>query len=212
MKIRVVMVCLLLFTQLHALDNFSHQTIKSLTKKYGKKTEKKLIAWNRLLKTGKKTKTLKKLKLANDFFNHVKYATDIRHWQKRDYWATPFEFIGSSAGDCEDYAIVKYFTLIKMGVPERKLRLAYVKLLRKKKKFEEDHMVLLYIHKPNKTPIVLDNVNKKLKFATQRKDLKLVYTFNASGLWKAKNRGKTQVKVDENRLKKWEKLIRFKIE
>jgi predicted transglutaminase-like cysteine proteinase len=211
MKIKIVFFIFLLFSNLYSLDNFSKETIEHLTLKYGDKTERKLTAWNRLLKDGKKVKMLKKLKLTNDFFNHVRYATDIRHWKQRDYWATPFEFIGTSAGDCEDYAITKYFTLIKMGIPQNKLRLAYVKLLRKKTKFEEDHMVLLYIHKPNKTPIVLDNANKKLKMATQRKDLKLIYTFNASGLWNAKNRGK-QVRVSENRLKKWEKLISFKIE
>jgi predicted transglutaminase-like cysteine proteinase len=211
MKSKVFLVVVFLSTTLFAQDNFSKETIQKLTQKYGKKTERKLTAWNRLLNDGKKAKILKKLKLTNDFFNHVRYATDIKHWHQGDYWATPFEFVGSGAGDCEDYAIIKYFTLIKMGIPKNKLRLAYVKLLRKRTKFEEDHMVLLYIHKPNKTPIVLDNVNKKLQIATKRKDLKLVYTFNASGLWNAKNRGK-QIRVSANKLKKWEKLIAFKIE
>lgn len=212
MGIKVLIFILFIsLNSLNALENFSQKTVQQLTLKYGKKTEKKLTSWNRLLENGQKAKTLKKLKLANDFFNHVRYATDIKHWKRRDYWATPFEFVGTGAGDCEDYAIIKYFTLIKMGIPKNKLRLAYVKLLRKKTKYEEDHMVLLYIHKPNKTPIVLDNVNKKLKMATQRKDLKLIYTFNASGLWNAKTRGK-QAKVSGKKLKKWEKLISFKIE
>ena len=43
--------------------------------------------------------------------------------EKKDYWATPIEFMGTGAGDCEDYAIAKYFSLINLGIPEDKLRI-----------------------------------------------------------------------------------------
>ncbi len=68
-------------------------------------------------------------------------------------------------------------------------------------------MVLTYYHKPGASPIVLDNVNKKLKLASKRTDLRPVYSFNASGLWQAKNKGKTSKRVGKNNLKNWKKLM-----
>ena len=159
-----------------------------------------------MINKAKKAKTIKKLKIVNDFFNYVKYSTDMKHWKQNDYWASPIEFMGTGAGDCEDYSIAKYFALIKVGIAQEKLRISYVKLLKKNTKFQEAHMVLLYVHKPTKNPIVLDNVNKKLQLAKKRKDLKLIYSFNAEGLWRAKNKGKL-IKAGANKLSKWKKLI-----
>ena len=66
-------------------------------------------------------------------------------------------------------------------------------------------MVLSYIHKANATPIILDNINKKLILASKRKDLRPIYSFNASGLWKAQTKG--SVKVGSNNLKSWQNLV-----
>jgi hypothetical protein len=68
-------------------------------------------------------------------------------------------------------------------------------------------MVLNYYHKENQPPIVLDNINKKLKLATARTDLKPVYSFNAVGLWKAQNKGKTEQNMGSNNLKNWKSLM-----
>ncbi len=188
--------------------NVSSSTLKAIEKRYGKKAKQRIILWDQMLQKAKGQKILIKLKLVNDFFNRVKYISDKRHWRKNDYWATPFEFLGTGAGDCEDYAIAKYFALRKLGVPDKKLKITYVKLLRRGTRFEEAHMVLNYYHKPNSIPIVLDNVNKKMKLASKRKDLKPIYSFNAAGLWQAKNRGRTIKKVGSNNLKNWKSLMR----
>jgi len=68
-------------------------------------------------------------------------------------------------------------------------------------------MVLTYYHKPGATPIVLDNINKKLKLASKRTDLRPIYSFNAGGLWQAKNKGKTSLRVGSNNLKNWKSLM-----
>jgi len=184
----------------------SQSQINKVARKYGQRAQKRVELWDNMLQASKGKKVLEKLKNVNDFFNKIKYKTDQRHWRKRDYWATPFEFMGTGAGDCEDYAIAKYFSLRKLGIPESKLRITYVIYKRKRSKYEEAHMVLTYLHKPNATPIVLDNINKKLKLATKRTDLKPIYSFNASGLWQAKNKG--SVKVGRNNLKAWKSLMR----
>ena len=193
--------------QLLGADNFSKNVIENAKNKYGDKVVSKISYWNEMIEKGKSSDLVNKLKIVNDFFNNVQYMTDILHWQTEDYWATPMEFVGSAGGDCEDYAIAKYFTLIKVGVDESKLRLGYVKYLKKSSEFEEAHMVLLYFHKEDAIPIVLDNIVKKLELATDREDLKLIYSFNAQGLWEAKNKGKEHVKVGENKLLKWKNLI-----
>jgi predicted transglutaminase-like cysteine proteinase len=41
----------------------------------------------------------------------IKYTSDVRQFGVSDYWATPFETLGSGKGDCEDYAIAKHAIL-----------------------------------------------------------------------------------------------------
>lgn len=187
--------------------NISQENLTKITKKYGKKAGKRVMLWDKMLEDAKGKKTVKQLKAVNDFFNKFKYLVDIKVWKKKDYWASPFEFMGVGAGDCEDFAIAKYFALRALGVPDKKLKITYVKLLHKAKNYEEAHMVLNYYHKPTSTPIVLDNAVKSLKLATKRKDLKPIYSFNASGLWAAQNKTKTLKSQGKNKLKKWQSMM-----
>jgi len=185
--------------------NISLEDITKIKKKYGKKAERRVLLWDRMLEKTKGQKTIKKLKSVNDFFNKIKYLSDIKVWKQDDYWASPFEFMGVGAGDCEDFAIAKYFALRALGVPDEKLKITYVTLKQKNKSIA--HMVLNYYHKPSSTPIILDSVNKKLQLATKRKDLKPIYSFNASGLWQAKNKTKSLQTKGENKLKKWQSMM-----
>jgi len=187
--------------------NISEEKLNAITKKYGEKARKRVLIWDKIIESNKNKKTLKKLKAVNDFFNKITYKRDIKHWGKKDYWATPFQFMGTGAGDCEDYAIAKYFSLKMLGIPEEKLRITYVKLIRRQTKYDEAHMVLTYYHKPNSIPIVLDNINKRLMLASKRKDLKPIYSFNAAGLWKAQKKGKTSKRISGNNLKAWKDLM-----
>ncbi|RXK02782.1 transglutaminase [Halarcobacter bivalviorum] len=189
------------------LFNISSEKLDKVSKKYGKKAVQRVQLWDKVIEKAKGQDILYQLKYVNDFFNKVKYLRDSDHWGQNDYWASPFEFLGTGAGDCEDYAIAKYFTLRQLGVPDEKLRITYVKLKQRGTKYEQAHMVLTYYHKPTSTPIVLDNVNKKLKLASKRPDLTPVYSFNANGLWQAKNKGRTSVKVGENNLKNWKSMM-----
>ncbi len=212
MKLRVFICAIIISIFISSLGakrtfNISQKKLNSFSKKYGPQAKKRILIWDKILQTTKDKSTLEKLKTVNNFFNKIKYKRDIKHWKKKDYWASPFEFLGTGAGDCEDYAIAKYFTLRELGIPDKKLRITYVKLLQKRTKYEQAHMVLTYYHKANSTPIVLDNVNKKLKLATKRKDLKPVYSFNATGLWKAKNKGKSSIKIGRNNLRSWKDLM-----
>ena len=53
--------------------------------------------------------------------------TTPRSGASDDYWASPLETLDKGRGDCEDYAIAKYFSLLAAGVPVARLRLVYVR-------------------------------------------------------------------------------------
>lgn len=163
----------------------------------------RIDAWQRLLSTNKQLSELEQLKVVNQFFNkQLRYEEDIDLWHQVDYWATPIEALMKGAGDCEDYAIAKYFSLRRLGVSSDKLRITYVKALQQNRA----HMVLTYYSSPEAMPLVLDSLIDAIKPANQRTDLLPVYSFNAEGLWLP---GKGNKKVsDTKRLSRWQDLLK----
>ncbi|MDP4300263.1 transglutaminase-like cysteine peptidase [Leptothrix discophora] len=128
-----------------------------------------------------------RLQQLNQFFNRrVTFRDDIDVWGQIDYWATPIEMLGRGAGDCEDYAIAKYFSLIAAGVQPARLRLVYVKatLAGPGGSSQQAHMVLAYYPVPGASdPAILDNLVAEIRPASRRPDLAPVFSFNAEGLW-----------------------------
>ena len=124
----------------------------------------------------------------NLFYNRkIRYVSDQRLYQQVDYWASPIETFSQGRGDCEDYAIAKYFTLLAEGMDPTKLRLVYVKAnlpaAFSRPAESVGHMVLAYYPEPNADPMVLDNLTDEIRPASQRPDLQPVFSFNTAGLW-----------------------------
>lgn len=135
--------------------------------------EADFIEWRSVIDASRKQTTAGALKMVNDFFNQkVKFESDASVWNKNDYWATPMQTLKLKRGDCEDFSIAKYFTLVTAGIPEEKLRLMYVQAL----KFNQAHMVLAYYPAPDAEPLVLDNLNQEILPASARTDLRPVYS------------------------------------
>ncbi len=65
------------------------------------------------------------LQAVNRFFNRKPYKTDRATYRTSEYWAAPDEFMAYS-GDCEDYAIAKFFALRELGFANQELRIAVV--------------------------------------------------------------------------------------
>jgi len=82
--------------------------------------------WSALRDKFKNAPLADQVREVNRFFNQWPYKTDQEVYGVEDYWATPREFIEKS-GDCEDYAISKYYALRELGVPAALLRVAAVK-------------------------------------------------------------------------------------
>lgn len=68
---------------------------------------------------------MEKLRSVNAFFNRWPYKEDRDLWGKEDHWATPREFM-EQAGDCEDFAVTKYFALRELGFSPASMRIACV--------------------------------------------------------------------------------------
>jgi predicted transglutaminase-like cysteine proteinase len=126
-----------------------------------------------------------KLAAVNQFFNRrIVFASDMEVWGQLDYWASPIEMLGKGRGDCEDYVIAKYFSLLAVGVPEATLRLVYVRAqIGGPGGALEAHMVLAYYPAPGAEPLILDSLINDIRPASRRPDLEPVFSFNSEGLW-----------------------------
>jgi predicted transglutaminase-like cysteine proteinase len=126
-----------------------------------------------------------KLRALNDFFNRrIQPKEDIEVWGQGDYWASPLEMLDKGAGDCEDYSIAKYFSLVALGIPVSKLRLVYVRAqIGGPGGAVQAHMVLAYYAAPNAEPLILDSLIGDVRPAGRRPDLSPVFSFNSEGLW-----------------------------
>jgi predicted transglutaminase-like cysteine proteinase len=84
------------------------------------------------------------------------YKSDQAVWGVGDYWATPVEMARKGAGDCEDFAIAKYWALRSLGIPDDKLQLVLLQDTRR----QLFHAVL--IAHTGSGAYVLDNVSNRL--------------------------------------------------
>jgi predicted transglutaminase-like cysteine proteinase len=126
-----------------------------------------------------------RLATINQFFNRrVLFRDDQEVWNQVDYWASPLETLEKGMGDCEDFAIAKYFSLLAVGVPPARLRLVYVRLqIGGAGGPSQAHMVLAYYATPQAEPLILDNLVTEIRPASRRPDLTPVFSFNSEGLW-----------------------------
>lgn len=186
-------------TQLSTL-HFDAVTLDAIARRYGETARQRFDDWQKLIAGANLHSDHEKLQRVNEFFNaNLLFDDDENLWQYRDYWATPVESMLLGAGDCEDFAIAKYFTLLEMGVADSRLRITYVKALR----LNQAHMVLTYFEGPQAVPLVLDNLSDIIAPASERMDLQPVYSFNGSGLWQAKQQGEGRRVGDAERLNPW---------
>jgi len=184
--------------------SLSRDAIAKITQEHGEYAGRRIEFWQDLINTGMHLSETEKLDRVNNFFNGLKFVSDIDHWDKEDYWATPLQMLVTNGGDCEDFSIAKYFTLREMGVPDESMRLAYVKAL----ELNQAHMVLTYYPTPESEPLILDNLVAEIKPSDERDDLLPVYSFNGDGLWLAKSRlGEAKHVGRADRLGPWRDLI-----
>lgn len=167
----------------------------------------RLLDWQRIMVDHREDSDAQKLQIVNDFFNSaLAFKSDISHWFREDYWATPIESLVTGGGDCEDYAIAKYLTLRALGIADEKLKITYVQMDDEGQSLS--HMVLAYYDRPRAVPLILDNLNPKILKATERRDLEPIYSFNGLGLWLGEHRGRVERIGETSQLNHWNDLQR----
>jgi len=180
-----VLLALLLATfRVAAVDYERMRSVMS--QRFGQPGLASLRDWESMAQPRPGEADMAKLRRVNDFFNrHIRFGEDQAIWGQSDYWATPIETLGRGAGDCEDFVIAKYFTLLLLKVPDDQLRLIYVQARMGgiNSSITQAHMVLAFYPTPEADPLILDNLINDLQPASRRSDLFPVFSFNRQGIW-----------------------------
>ena len=202
-----IFVIIILVTSILIGENMllTDKQLTKLAQQYGQQARERMMSWQQLIQQHRDSPTSVQLEVVNKFFNKLSFIDDQKMWNQSDYWATPVEFLGRGGGDCEDFSIAKYFTLRELKVPQKQLRLTYVRA----KRLDQAHMVVSYYPKPTAAPLILDNLDKKIKAAHLRSDLIPAYSFNGDSLWKAKNLAGYGTEVGKTKnLGIWQQLLK----
>ncbi len=121
-----------------------------------------------------------KITAVNDFINKsLIYTEDRDVWHVSDYWASPTESLAKGYGDCEDYALAKYFSLEQLGFTDADMRIVVLNDTRK----NVLHAILV-INNPEGTNYVLDNQNKSVMLDSQIAYYTPIYSINEHNWWK----------------------------
>jgi predicted transglutaminase-like cysteine proteinase len=112
----------------------------------------------------------------NRYANDKSYIIDLDNYGKEDYWAIAKEFL-YNGGDCEDFAITKYFSLRWLGYSQDELRL----LILQDTNLRVQHAVLVVFNQGQ--VMVLDNQSQQVM--PQEKILHYVplYSVNEKQWW-----------------------------
>jgi predicted transglutaminase-like cysteine proteinase len=202
---------MLSFSLARAVGFDANKLLKTITQRYGAPSEQKFRDWQKLIADTEKIDDQdQQIKKVNEFWNRrLQFMEDKDAWGESDYWATPMESLGHGKGDCEDFAIAKYFTLLSAGMDVSQLRLIYVKAKMggSASNITQAHMVLAYYSDPEAEPQILDNLLGDIRPASRRQDLTPVFSFNSQGIWGGVSASGTTGSTSTKRLSRWEELL-----
>jgi len=194
-----------LFTALLSADSYPYFTKEDfihIKKSAGNIAKNRANDYQKTIDSYKKIPKKKQLLKINLYLNQLLPEYDDITAKKENYWATPKEFLITGYGDCEDYVIIKYFSLIKLGFDKDKLFFTTV--------YEQYnggyHMVLSYFKNEGQSPLILDNLSFKILKLDERKDLKADLFINDGGIYKINK--KNRLKKIQNSSIEFEELIR----
>jgi predicted transglutaminase-like cysteine proteinase len=185
--------------------SFTNNEIRNIQMKSGQEACNRIHEYDKKIKSLKNDSEFIQLTKVNIYLNHkLKYQSDKILNNKSDYWATPKEFLTIGSGDCEDYAIIKYFTLLKLGFEKDKLFITLVYDTYSKR----NHMVLSYFEDSNKPPLILDSLSYEVLDLNKRADLKVSAFINTNGVYRlSKTKKLKKTKQISNKFKELLKRV-----
>jgi hypothetical protein len=135
--------------------------------------------------------------MVNSMFNNFQFRSDRELHGVDDRWDAPLEFMARGAGDCEDFAIAKYFMLLQAGIDARDLKLGYALYTTDSKSAgitapagpRRAHIVALYHGAGHEDdPLVLDLISEVAPLSA-RTDLHLVFDFDHQATYRQHDAG-----------------------
>ncbi|MBI1423084.1 MAG: sulfate adenylyltransferase [Gammaproteobacteria bacterium] len=165
--------------------------------------QRRLTGWRQFITRHRHSSVQKKLQLVNAYLNQFSYRQDRVVNGEEENWATPYEFILQNGGDCEDFAIAKYFMLRALGVPEQELQITYVY----HHTLNQYHMVLLHIPPGQGAMLVLDNLTKTIQPIAKNADIEPVYGFNQHYVWVLNKTAQRKQVSGALHLARWQALL-----
>jgi predicted transglutaminase-like cysteine proteinase len=127
----------------------------------------------------------RQLRLVNRYINKRRYRGDRRQTSLsvvsggeavlKNHWSTLLEFL-KRGGDCEDYAVAKYFLLRELGFPAEDLR-----VLVTYEKSARDYHAVLAVRRDDGSSWLLESDNTIVK-GNQRR-YRFIYALNEEGIW-----------------------------
>lgn len=206
-RLPLLVLCVVVTVVSHSAANLD-AVQAAFVQRWGAAVLPKFDNWRKLVNSLLESSDSERIKRVNAFVNQqVQFGDDTVIWGQTDYWATPVETLGRAAGDCEDFSIAKYFTLIQAGVQPDKLRLIYVRAKTGTSDATQAHMVLAYYTTPDAEPLVMDNLIGDIRPASRRPDLVPVFSFNSAGVFTGVTGGGPAA-GGTGRLSRWEDLLR----
>jgi predicted transglutaminase-like cysteine proteinase len=143
-------------------------------------------SWRNLVRAAKNMPETAILRMVNGYFNQWLPKSDSSAWSTPEYWDTPREFIRHRGGDCEDYAIAKYFALRFLGFEEARMRMVIVRLWDEQGKAVQQLHAVLAVHCDN-TWFILDNNARPrdniFPHTQYQGRFEALYSINESGAW-----------------------------
>ena len=136
----------------------------------------RLGPWRRFLDGLTGETALTQIERVNRYVNDTRYRIDDAVWGESDYWAAPGEFF-AAGGDCEDYAIAKYYSLKALGFPVEDLRIVVLENMR-----AEDMHALLAVRVAGRD-LLLDNLSETVVGWDQAKHYRPIYSVNEATYW-----------------------------
>ena len=174
---------------------FNKDELIKIEKNSGKIAKNRVLDYQEKVSVFKTYNRTKQLNLVNRYLNQLQPQYDDVIRNQEDYWASPKEFLITGYGDCEDYVIIKYMTLLKLGFDKDKLYLTTV--------YEQYkggyHMVLSYFIEKNESPLILDNLSFRVLNLNIREDIKADIFINSKGVFKIDRNNKLIKIADQSK-------------
>lgn len=135
-----------------------------------------IIEWKAFITTLDGKDRVSQLEAVNRYANTHPYIQDIANWGLPDYWETPKEFLDRN-GDCEDYAIAKFYSMRALGMDNDTLRIVVLQDLN----LRIPHAILVaYV---GGQPYVLDNQIQQVVPADVIRHYRPFYSINERNWW-----------------------------